>query len=268
MRLLFIGDIVGRSGRDAVETQLKKLRDELNVDCVIANGENAASGNGLTDKIAKQLFDCGVDGITMGNHLWNQKQLVSYIEQEKRLIRPLNHPSDTPGRGYTIVTGRNNEKVLIINVLGRVFMDPADDPFAAVNSTLQHYKLGRDVQAIIVDMHAEATSEKQAMGFHCDGRVSLVVGTHTHVPTADHRILPNGTAYISDVGMTGDYNSILGVEKTIPMLKFTRKIPTERMQQAEDPATICGVVVETDSKSGLAKSIQPIRVGPILEGTK
>ena len=265
MKFLYIGVFVGRAGRLAIETKLKKLRADLDADFVIANGENAATGNGLTDKIADALFGWGVDCITMGNHLWDQKQLVSYIDKEKRLIRPLNFPDDTPGRGSTVLTTRGNEKILVINAMGRVFMDLSDNPFTAINKVLQHHKLGRDVAAIVIDMHAEATSEKYAMGFHVDGRASLVVGTHTHVPTADHRILPLGTAYMSDAGMTGDYNSILGVQKNIPLLRFTRKVPTERQQHAEGEATICGVLIETDSKTGLAKSIKPIRVGPLLE---
>src|SRR5499425_2397209 len=217
MRILFIGDIVGRSGRTIVIERLPALISEWKLDLVVANGENAAGGFGITEVIYNELIDAGADAITLGNHAWDQREALVFIERAPRLIRPLNYPKGTPGRGAALIDAKNGARVLVINVMGRIFMDPLDDPFGAVERELAACPLKQMADAIIVDIHGEATSEKQAMGHFCDGRASLVVGTHTHVPTADHQILPRGTAYISDVGMTGDYDSVIGMDKEEPL---------------------------------------------------
>ncbi len=265
MRILFCGDIVGRSGRDAVKDHIPRACQDLSIDFVIVNAENAAHGFGITKGICQDLYKIGVDVITTGNHIWDQKEIISYIDQDKRLLRPINYPATTPGRGYTMVPNRKGKDVLVINAQGRLFMETLDDPFPAIDALLKKYPLGSSsMGAIILDFHGEATSEKMAMGHFCDGRVSLVVGTHTHIPTADAHILPHGTAYQTDAGMCGDYNSVVGMDKTVPLLKFIRKMPTDRMQPGQGPGTLCGVVVETDDATGLAKSIHPIRAGAHL----
>ncbi|HXW26799.1 MAG TPA: TIGR00282 family metallophosphoesterase, partial [Xanthobacteraceae bacterium] len=204
MRILFVGDVVGRSGRTVVYERLPGLVRDWKLDLVVVNGENAAGGFGITEAIYRELVDAGADGITLGNHAWDQKEALVFIERAEALIRPINYPQGTPGRGSALIKAKNGERALVINAMGRIFMDALDDPFAAVDRELTACALGKQADAIIVDIHGEATSEKQAMGFFCDGRASLVVGTHTHVPTADARVMPSGTAFISDVGMTGD----------------------------------------------------------------
>ena len=261
MRLLFLGDLVGRSARDAVVSHLPSLRKRLDVDCVVVNGENAAGGFGITGSICEDLFDAGADAITLGNHAWDQKEALVHIEREGRLIRPANFPAGTPGRGAALIEARSGAQVLVVNAMGRVFMDALDDPFAAVERELGACPLGVAADAILVDFHGEATSEKMAMGHFCDGRASLVVGTHSHVPTADAQILPGGTAYQTDAGMCGDYDSVIGMEKEEPLNRFTTKIPSGRFQPALGPATICGVLVETDSSTGLATRVEPVRMG-------
>ncbi len=264
MRLLFCGDLVGRSGREIVLQQLPELRRRLQLDFVIVNGENAAGGFGITRKICEELYEAGADVVTGGNHSWDQKETLAFIDSEPRLLRPLNFPPGTPGRGAGLFTA-GQRKVLVINVMGRLFMDPLDDPFQAVEQTLNRYRLGATVDAIVVDIHAEATSEKMAMGHALDGRVSLVVGTHTHVPTADAQVLPGGTAYQTDAGMCGDYNSVIGMDKQVPIQRFTRKLPTERLSVAQGPGTLCGVFVETDDRSGLARRVEAVRIGERLQ---
>lgn len=260
MRLLFMGDIVGRSGRDALIAELPSLRRELGLDFVVVNGENAAGGFGITAAICDEIFDAGADVITLGNHSWDQREALVHIERESRLVRPANYPSGTPGRGAALVEAASGAQVLVVNALGRVFMEALDCPFEAVEKQISACPLGEGADAIIVDMHAEATSEKMAMGHYCDGRVSLVVGTHSHVPTADAQVLPGGTAYQTDAGMCGDYNSVIGMEKDEPLNRFVTRIPSGRFQPALGPATLCGVFVETES-SGLARRIEPVRVG-------
>ncbi len=261
MKLLFCGDIVGRPGRDVVTDNLPRLRSELDLDFVIANGENAAGGFGITEKICTELFEAGVDAISGGNHSWDQREALNVIEREPRLLRPHNYPAGTPGRGAAVFTGRGGRKVMLLNVMGRLFMDPLDDPFACVDRELARHTLGGSVQAIVLDVHAEATSEKMAMGHFVDGRVSLCVGTHTHVPTADTMILPGGTAYQSDAGMCGDYDSVIGMDKAVPIQRFTRKLPTERLSAASGEGTLCAVFVETDDGTGLARRVAPLRLG-------
>ena len=267
MRLLFCGDIVGRPGRAAVVDHLADLRKRLALDFVVANGENAAGGFGITGKICQELFEAGVDAITGGNHIWDQREVLSYIDGEPRLLRPQNYPASTPGRGSGLFTAAKGRKVLVVSVMGRLFMDALDDPFACVERELAKHRLGAGAQAIILDVHAEATSEKMAMGHAVDGRVSLCVGTHTHVPTADTMILPGGTAYQSDAGMCGDYDSVIGMDKVVPIARFTRKLPTERLSVARGEGTLCAVFVETDDKTGLALRAEPVRVGGRLTET-
>jgi metallophosphoesterase (TIGR00282 family) len=261
MRLLFCGDVVGRSGREVVVEHLPRLRRELALDFAVVNGENAAGGFGITEKICAELYAAGADVVTTGNHIWDQKETLGSIDRDPRLLRPLNYPQGTPGRGAGVFAATRGRKVMVLNPMGRLFMDPLDDPFACVERELASQRLGATVDAIIVDVHAEATSEKMAMGHLLDGRVSLVVGTHTHVPTADSQILPKGTAYQTDAGMCGDYDSVIGMEKAVPIARFTRKLPTERMAAASGPATLCAVFVETDDKTGLARQVSPIRIG-------
>jgi metallophosphoesterase (TIGR00282 family) len=265
MRLLFIGDVVGRSGRAVVAELLPGLIDAWKLDFVVVNGENAAGGFGITETLYQDLVDAGADAITLGNHSWDQREALVFIERAPRLIRPINYPGGTPGRGAQLLKARSGASVLVVNALGRIFMDPLDDPFAAVDRELAACALGSGAGAIIVDIHAEATSEKQAMGHFVDGRATLVVGTHTHAPTADHQILPGGTAFMSDVGMTGDYNSVIGMVKDEPINRFTRKIPSFKFEPALGPATLCGVAIESDDVTGLARRIAPVRLGGRLE---
>src|SRR5205809_5364423 len=257
MRILFIGDIVGRSGRAVLLERLGVLVQDWKLDFVAINGENAAGGFGITEAIYQEFVDAGVDVITGGNHSWDQKEALVFIERAPQLLRPINYPAGTPGRGAALIDARNGARVLVVNVMGRAFMDPLDDPFAAVERELSACALKRSADAIIVDMHCEATSEKQAMGHFCDGRASLVVGTHTHAPTADHQILQGGTGYISDVGMTGDYDSVIGMVKHEPLGRFLRKIPSAKFEAAMGPSTLCAVAVETDDATGLARRVGP-----------
>jgi len=263
MRLAFFGDVVGRSGREALADHLPMLRRRLGLEFVVVNAENAAAGFGITENTARALFDAGADCLTLGNHAWDQKEALTYIVREPRLIRPLNYPALTyaPGRGAQLFETDGGRRVLVINLLGRVHMESLDDPFSAVDRELEACPLGAAADAIIVDMHAEATSEKMAMGHFCDGRASLVVGTHTHVPTADNQILGGGTAYQTDAGACADYDSVIGNQKEEPLRRFTTRIAGGRFKPAEGPATICGVYVETDDATGLARRIEPIRVG-------
>jgi 2',3'-cyclic-nucleotide 2'-phosphodiesterase len=265
MRILFVGDVVGRTGRGVVTERLPGLIRDWKLDLVVVNGENAAGGFGITEAVYRELIDAGADAITLGNHAWDQKEALVFIERVDRMIRPINYPAGTPGRGAAMIETRNGARALVVNAMGRIFMDALDDPFAAVERELAACALHSGADAIIIDFHGEATSEKQAMGFFCDGRASLVVGTHTHVPTADLRIMQGGTAYMSDVGMTGDYNSVIGMGKEEPLLRFLRKIPTARFEPASGPATLCAVAVETDPATGLATRAGTVRLGGCLE---
>lgn len=267
MRLLYCGDVLGRSGREAVQEHVPALREKLKLDFVVINGENAAHGFGITGKLCAEFFESGVDVITLGNHAWDQKEIISFIDGEPRLLRPRNYPAGTPGRGANVYSAANGKKLMVVQVMGRLFMDPLDDPFPSVEAELSRYPLGASVQAIIVDVHAEASSEKMAMGHFADGRASLVVGSHSHIPTADAQILPKGTAYQTDAGMCGDYDSVIGMKKEPAILKFTRKLPGEKLSPAEGPGTLCGVFVETDDRTGLAKRVEPVRVGGRLAQT-
>jgi metallophosphoesterase (TIGR00282 family) len=265
MRILFIGDVVGRSGRNILHDRMPKLIAEWKLDLVIVNGENAAGGFGITESIYNDFIDAGADAITLGNHAWDQREALVFIERAPRLIRPINYPPGTPGRGSAMIDAKNGARVLVINAMGRIFMEPLDDPFTAVERELTACPLKEGADAIVVDMHCEATSEKQSMGYLCDGRASLVIGTHTHAPTADHRILPGGTAFMSDVGMTGDYQSVIGMDKDEPLHRFLRRISTSKFETANGPGTLSALAVETDDASGLAIRVGPVRLGGILE---
>ncbi len=268
MRILFCGDLVGRAGRAAAVEMLPRLRRELALDFIVVNGENAAGGFGITEQICNQLYAAGVDVITTGNHVWDQKETLTFITRHPRLLRPENFPAGTPGQGHGIFEAPGARRVLVLNLMGRLFMDALDDPFAVVTERLAAYRLGESADAILVDFHAEATSEKGALGHFLDGKVSVVVGTHTHVPTADARILPRGTAYMTDAGMCGDYDSVIGMEKAVPIARFTSKLPTERMVPANGPATLCGLFVETDDRTGLALRAVALREGGVLPGAR
>jgi len=265
MRLLFLGDICGRPGRAAVTRLLPDLRRQWRLDCVVINGENAAGGFGITEAICDELIEAGADAVTLGNHAWDQRETLVFIERQPRLVRPANFAKGSPGRGAALIEIADGRRVLVINAIGRVFLGLADDPFAAVERELEACPLGMGCDAAIVDFHAEATSEKQAMGYFCDGRASLVVGTHTHVPTGDHRILPAGTAYQSDTGMCGDYQSILGCERSEPLRRFLESTPGSRFESATGPGTLAGLAVETDDTTGLAVRVATIAIGPVLE---
>ena len=262
MRFAFFGDIVGKSGRRALETHLPGLRERLDLDFVVANGENAAAGFGITEKICEQLFDLGVDVITLGNHAWDQREALTYIDREPRLIRPANYPKGAaPGKGSNLFEDKAGRRILVVNVMGNLFMEQLGDAFAAVEDELAAAPLGEIADAVIIDIHGEATSEKTGMGVFCDGRASLVVGTHTHVPTADTRILPGGTGFQTDAGMCGAYDSVIGMDKEEPLRRFTTRMRTSRMEPATGEGTLCGVFVETDDATGLAKRCEPIRLG-------
>ena len=259
MRILYCGDVVGRAGRDVITMALPRLRANYRLDVVVVNGENAAGGFGLTPSICDDFFEAGADLITTGNHVFDQRDILGHINKETRLIRPLNMSEGTPGRGIGEVTMPDGRKLIVIQLMGRLFMGAYDDPFRALDLELSKHRLGQTVHAIMVDIHAEATSEKLAIGHSADGRVSLVAGTHTHVPTADAQILSGGTAYITDVGMTGDYDSVIGMEKTASMHRLRSHIPGPRMTPALGEATLCAVLVETDDRTGLAQSIKTLK---------
>lgn len=262
MKLLFMGDVVGRSGRDVVIERLPEIKARLSPDFIVANCENAAHGFGITPKICDDFLAAGIDVVTLGNHTWDQREIMSYLDGEPRLLRPANYPSGTPGRGVGIYAAPRGRKIMVIQVMGRLFMDPLDCPFASVEKELAKVRLGAGgVDAIILDIHAEASSEKMAMAHAMSGRISMAVGSHSHIPTADAQILTGGTAYQTDAGMCGDYDSVIGMKKEAAIFKFVRKIPGERLSPAEGPGTLCGVFVETDDKTGLAISIAPLRLG-------
>ena len=266
MKLLFLGDVMGRAGRAAVAARLPGLRADLGLDFVVVNGENATSGAGLSAAHAKALLDAGADCLTLGDHAFDQKDMLQFIEGEPRIVRPVNFAKGAPGRGFRVFEATRGRKVLVAQVLGQVFMKRAfEDPFGQIEGVLKAHPLGGMVQASIVDVHCEATSEKMAMGMWCDGKASLVVGTHTHVPTGDAQVLPGGTGFLSDAGMCGDYDSVIGMEKAEPMRRFVTGMTKGRFIPALGEATLSGVLVETDDATGKAKSIRMIRLGGRLE---
>lgn len=262
MRILFLGDVMGRAGRAAITEHLPKLRLDWRLDFVVVNGENATSGAGISAGHAKELLDAGADCLTLGDHAFDQRDMLQFIAQEPRILRPLNFAKDAPGAGARVYQARGGKQILVAQALGQVFMKrPFDDPFSALDAVLKKFPRGGTVQAALIDIHAEATSEKMAIGHFCDGRASIVVGTHTHVPTADAMILPGGTAYQSDAGMCGDYNSVIGMDKAEPMRRFITGMPRDRFTPATGAATLSGLFVETEDRTGAATSVQPVRIG-------
>ena len=268
MKIIYLGDVVGKSGRTAVLKHLPMLREKYNFDFLILNGENAAHGFGITPRICEEFFEAGINVITLGNHAWDKREIMNYIQKENRLIRPLNYPENTPGKGSGLYTTRSGDKIFVAQVMGCLFMEPLENPFNEVEKCLSKITLGVDVNCIILDIHAEATSEKMAMGQYLDGRVSMVIGSHSHIPTADTQILPGGTAYQTDAGMCGDYDSVIGMKKEPSVNRFVQKLDNQRLEPAEGEATVCGVLLETDDISGLAVRVHAIRVGGRLTATK
>jgi len=268
MRILFLGDVMGRSGRAAVAERLPGLRRDWRLDFVVVNGENATSGMGLSPDHAKGILEAGADCVTLGDHAFDQKTMIGHIDQEPRILRPLNFSKVAPGQGARVFSLQDGRKILVAQVLGQVFMKrPFDDPFSAIVPVLRANPLGARVQAAIVDVHCEATSEKMALGHWCDGRTSLVVGTHTHVPTSDSMILNGGTAYLTDAGMCGDYDSVIGMQKDEPLRRFITGMPKARFEPARGEATLSGVYVETDDKTGKALRVDMVRIGGRLSPT-
>ncbi len=266
MKILYLGDVVGRAGRAAITERLPALRDRLKLDFVVVNGENATRGMGLSGDHAKLILEAGADVITLGDHAFDQKDMLSFIEQEPRIIRPLNFSKSAPGRGIGVFEATRGRKVVVTQVLGQVFMKrPFDDPFHNIDQALARHPRGGQAAACIVDIHCEATSEKMAMGHFCDGRASMVVGSHTHVPTADAMILSKGTAFQSDAGMCGDYNSVIGMDKAEPLRRFVTGMPKGRFEPATRDATLCGLLVETDDMTGAAKTVEMFRDGGVLQ---
>jgi metallophosphoesterase (TIGR00282 family) len=267
LRLLFLGDLVGRTGRNAVIARLPALIADNNLDFVVVNGENAAGGFGITEEILGQVLGAGADVVTTGNHVFDQREAMVFADRQERFLRPVNYPAGTPGRGAGLYIARNGARVLVVNAMGRVFMDQLDDPFVAIEAEIGACPLGEQADAIVVDFHAEATSEKQALAWYVDGRVTLLIGTHTHAPTSDYRIMPAGTAYQTDVGMCGDYDSVIGMNHEEPLRRFLSKVPGERFSPADGPATISGLAVEVDDGTGLATAVAPLRLGGVLSET-
>lgn len=268
MRILFIGDIMGRAGREALEAHLPKVKQSLSPDVIIINGENAAHGRGITEKICNEIYGYGADVITTGNHVWDQREILKYIQRDEKLLRPANYPEPTtPGKGLYLHELMDGRKILVVNMMCRLFMDTLDDPFAKMESILADYKLGQNCHAIFVDLHGETTSEKMSFGHHFAGRISAVIGTHTHIPTADAHVMSGGTAYMSDAGMSGDYDSVIGVQKHTAIHRFVRKTPGEHFIPASENKMICGAFIITSDHTGKAKSIAPVRVGDVLSET-
>jgi len=262
MKILFLGDVMGRAGRAAITTHLPRLRSDWALDFVVVNGENATNGAGLSGDHAKALLDAGADVLTLGDHAFDQKDMLTFIEKEPRVIRPLNYSKSAPGAGARVFMATRGRKVLVAQALGQVFMKrPFDDPFSALDGLLKQYPLGGAVQASLIDIHCEATSEKMATGHFCDGRASVVVGTHTHVPTADAMIMPGGTAFQSDAGMCGDYNSVIGMDKAEPLRRFITGMPKARFTPATEEATLSGLYIETDDMTGKATRVEMVRQG-------
>ncbi|MEL6798619.1 MAG: TIGR00282 family metallophosphoesterase [Pseudomonadota bacterium] len=265
MKLLYLGDVMGRAGRTAVAEQLPRLRDAWALDFVVVNGENATSGHGLSGPHAAALFEAGADVVTLGDHAFDQKDMMQVIATEPRILRPINFAKEAPGKGARVFEAKGGQRVLVAQILGQVFMKrPFDDPFSAIEPILKSFPRGGQVQASLIDMHCEATSEKMAMGHFCDGRASIVVGSHTHVPTADAMILPGGTAYLTDAGMCGDYNSVIGMQKDEPMRRFITGMPKGRFQPATGAGSIAGFFVETDDRTGAATRAVAVRQGGLL----
>jgi metallophosphoesterase (TIGR00282 family) len=261
MKILFLGDVVGRNARDAVIALLPEVRRKYNLDAIIVNVENAAHGFGVTAQICDDFYKAGADCLTTGNHVWDQREILAYIDRDPKLLRPLNYPQGTPGKGFYILQTAKGEKILIANLMARLFMDTLDDPFAAADKLCREHRLGKDVNAIFVDFHGEASSEKMALAHYLDGRASFVVGTHTHVPSADARIFPKGTGYMTDAGMCGPYDSVIGMDAQLAVNRFVRKVPGDKLFPADGPVSVCGVMATIDGKTGLCTKVEPFRQG-------
>jgi metallophosphoesterase (TIGR00282 family) len=264
MNILFLGDVMGKSGRQVLKNELPQLKRDLQIDTVIVNGENAAGGFGITPKICEEFYELGVNVITTGNHVWDQKEIIPYISKDNYILRPHNFPQSVPGKGFVIYKDAMDRKVLVINVMARLFMDPLNDPIETIYNILDNYKIRENVSAIIIDVHGEASSEKMAIGHTFDGIVSFIIGTHTHIPTLDAQILEKGTAFQSDAGMCGDYDSVIGGEKEGWVARFKHKMPTGRINVSSGEATLCGVFVCINDTDGMAVHIEPIIKGPHL----
>ena len=264
MNILFLGDVMGKSGRQVLKNELPQLKRDLQIDTVIVNGENAAGGFGITPKICEEFYELGVNVITTGNHVWDQKEIIPYISKDNYILRPHNFPQSVPGKGFVIYKDAMDRKVLVINVMARLFMDPLNDPIETIYNILDNYKIGENISAIIIDVHGEASSEKMAIGHTFDGIVSFIIGTHTHIPTLDAQILEKGTAFQSDAGMCGDYDSVIGGEKEGWVARFKHKMPTGRINVSSGEATLCGVFVCINDTDGMAVHIEPIIKGPHL----
>ncbi len=260
VRIIYCGDVVARAGRDAVLNNLSKLRERYKPDAVIVNIENAAHGFGASPSICHQFLDAGVDALVTGNHVWQQRDLIPFLDECKRIVRPLNYPEGLPGKGAIEIELPNGKKILIAQLLGRLFMEAVDCPAQAIDKLLKNYTLGKNINAIFVDIHAEATAEKIEIGHYLDGRVSAVIGSHTHIPTSDYCIRDGGTAYQTDVGMCGDYNSVIGFDKTEPLNRLLRKYTGGRLTPAKGPGTLFGVLIDIDDKSGKATHIEQIKM--------
>ena len=260
MKIFYCGDIVARAGREVVLTHMRTIKEQYGIDVMLLNVENAAHGFGVTPSICRTFLQEGANVLVTGNHFLNQSDIIPFLDENKYIIRPANIPASNPGRGYTVYELADGRAILVIQVLGRVFMEAVDCPVQATEAILQKFTLGKNINAVFVDIHAEATAEKLSFGYYLDGRVSCVAGTHTHVPTADARILPNGTAYITDVGMCGDYNSVLGFDIQAPINRLCRHYTADRLTPAKGNGTLYGILVETDDKNGLARSIKQISI--------
>ncbi len=266
MRILFLGDVVGRAGRRFVAETLPAFIKTHGIEFTIINGDNAAHGFGLSPSVCRELFNAGADVITSGNHGWTSKDIVPFLDEENRLLRPANYPQGAPGKGRGFYTLKDGRKIAVLHLQGRSFMDTIENPFHEAQRWTETLKLGKDVQAMLIDFHAETTSEKMALGQFCDGKVSFVVGTHTHIPTADAQILPQGTAYLTDAGMCGCFNSVIGMKKEEPLRRFLTNLSQEKYEPAKDTEpTVCGALVITNDISGLAEKIYMIRYGGRLE---
>jgi metallophosphoesterase (TIGR00282 family) len=264
MKIMMIGDVYGRTGRNALATHLPELRKQYAPDAVIVNADNASNGNGANPATIKELYEMGIDLLTGGDHIWDQRESLTHLDRSPWILRPLNYPNGTIGKGFHVLEV-GKKKLLVIHALGRVFIEKkSENPFLAIDALLQKYALKKDVDAIVVDFHAEATSEKNAMGLYLDGRVSGVVGTHTHVQTADARIMPKGTAYITDIGMTGDQSGVIGADAKAPLQLFISGFSANRIQPGEGEGSVCGVVMTIDDATGLASAIEAFHKGGVL----
>jgi hypothetical protein len=265
MKLLFLGDIVGKSGRSAVIKNLQNIKNFYQIDFTIVNCDNASGGFGISRNAEEELLSAGIDVLTGGDHIWDQREVLSFINNSKKLLRPQNFPASAPGFGFRVYDTKNYQKILVIHVLGQIFTKySVNCPFEAVENIVKNHPLKKEVDAIFVDFHAEATSEKMAMGKFLDGKVSAVIGSHTHIPTNDCHVMPFGTAYQTDAGMCGDYDSVIGMDKNVPLQMFLHKRKFDKMEPAKGEATVCGCVIEIESKTGLAKNIQPIKISGLI----